>query len=41
MPSVDLCYFKYKKLGASVKGKPTVSKTVTAGSIPAAPEEKK
>ena len=24
-------------LGASVNGKPTVSKTVTAGSIPAAP----
>jgi len=27
-------------IGASVNGKPTVSKTVTAGSSPAAPVEK-
>ena len=30
-----------KTLGASVNGKPTVSKTVTAGSIPAAPADLK
>jgi preprotein translocase subunit SecE len=29
-----------ESLGASVNGKPTVSKTVTAGSTPAAPVEK-